>query len=109
MDSVKAAVNIRKHGVSFAEAASVFLDPMALTYDDPDHSDEEDRDLKQSTCSFHITLHARRPESDHQRAESDAKGEKAICGKKSAKVIDDELRPPLATQGWSAGQIPLSG
>jgi len=41
----KAAANLNKHGVSFAEAASVFLDPMALTFDDPDHSDEEDREM----------------------------------------------------------------
>ncbi len=44
-DPVKAAANLRKHGVSFAEAASVFMDPMALTFDDPDHSDEEDREI----------------------------------------------------------------
>ena len=40
-DSAKAAANLHKHGVSFAEAASVFLDPMALTFDDPDHSEDE--------------------------------------------------------------------
>ena len=37
-DSEKAAENQRKHGVSFDEASSVFLDPLALTFDDPDHS-----------------------------------------------------------------------
>ena len=41
----KSAANLRKHGVSFAEAASVFLDSMALTFNDPDHSDEEDREI----------------------------------------------------------------
>ncbi len=44
-DPVKAAANLRKHGVSFAEAALVFLDPMALTFYDPDHSQEEDREI----------------------------------------------------------------
>jgi uncharacterized DUF497 family protein len=44
-DPIKAAANLRKHALSFAEAASVFLDPMALTFDDPDHSDEEDREV----------------------------------------------------------------
>jgi uncharacterized protein len=39
----KAAENQRKHGVSFDEASSVFLDPLALTFDDPDHSQEERR------------------------------------------------------------------
>ncbi|MCZ6781096.1 MAG: BrnT family toxin [Nitrospirae bacterium] len=44
-DPAKAAANVRKHGVSFAEVASVFLDPLALTFDDPDHSDEEHREI----------------------------------------------------------------
>ncbi len=44
-DPAKAASNLRKHGVSFAEGASVFLDPLAVTFDDPDHSDEEDREI----------------------------------------------------------------
>jgi uncharacterized DUF497 family protein len=44
-DPDKAARNLAKHGVSFAEAATVFGDPLAITYFDPDHSDEEDRFL----------------------------------------------------------------
>jgi hypothetical protein len=36
---------LAKHGVSFQEAATVFNDPLAITYSDPDHSDEEDRFL----------------------------------------------------------------
>jgi uncharacterized protein len=44
-DAAKAAANARKHGVSFAEAESVFSDDHALVLDDPDHSDEEDRFL----------------------------------------------------------------
>ncbi len=39
----KAADNYRKHRVSFAEAATVFLDPLAVTFNDPDHSSDEDR------------------------------------------------------------------
>ncbi|MFM2112728.1 MAG: hypothetical protein RLZZ271_1388 [Pseudomonadota bacterium] len=42
-DETKAASNQRKHGVSFDEAVSVFGDPMALTFSDTDHSDNEDR------------------------------------------------------------------
>ncbi len=42
-DSIKAALNLRKHGVTFEEAASVFGDPMAYTFADPDHSDDEKR------------------------------------------------------------------
>ncbi|MGQ0568453.1 MAG: BrnT family toxin [Armatimonadota bacterium] len=32
-----------KHGVSFEEAATAFVDPLSLTIFDPDHSEEEDR------------------------------------------------------------------
>jgi len=39
----KAAENLRKHGVSFEEAASVFSDENARLIHDPDHSSEEDR------------------------------------------------------------------
>jgi uncharacterized protein len=44
-DIEKAARNVEKHGVSFHEAATVFGDPLAITYYDPDHSDDEDRFL----------------------------------------------------------------
>ena len=42
-DDQKAASNLRKHGVSFDEAVSVFGDAMALTFADTDHADNEDR------------------------------------------------------------------
>jgi len=41
----KGAHNLRKHGVSFLEAGTIFDDPFAVTYDDPDHSEQEDRFL----------------------------------------------------------------
>lgn len=41
----KAAVNERKHGVSFHEAGTVFGDPFAITFSDPDHSVDELRYL----------------------------------------------------------------
>jgi uncharacterized protein len=44
-DPVKTAANVKKHRVTFEEAASVFLDPAALTFSDPDHSEEEDREI----------------------------------------------------------------
>lgn len=44
-DPTKAKLNLRDHGVSFEEAATVFLDPLAVTYPDPDHSDEENREI----------------------------------------------------------------
>ena len=42
-DPDKADRNWHKHGVSFNEAASVFDDPLAMTYGDLDHSEDEDR------------------------------------------------------------------
>ena len=42
-DPAKAANNLRKHGVSFEEASSVFYDPLAVTGADPDHSETEER------------------------------------------------------------------
>ena len=42
-DPLKAQRNLRKHGVSFAGAAEVFLDPLALSVPDPEHSDREER------------------------------------------------------------------
>jgi len=44
-DPEKAAANLQKHGVSFEEAATVFEDSLADTYDDPDHSHGEQRFL----------------------------------------------------------------
>jgi uncharacterized DUF497 family protein len=42
-DEDKARSNLKKHGVSFEEASTVFGDPLALTIPDPLHSEEEDR------------------------------------------------------------------
>jgi len=42
-DARKAAANVRKHGISFSEAASAFADLHSITIPDPDHSLEEDR------------------------------------------------------------------
>ena len=42
-DEKKAASNVGKHGVSFEEAASVFLDRLAVSGPDPDHSVGEPR------------------------------------------------------------------
>ena len=42
-DAAKARQNLRTHQVSFEEAATVFLDPLAITFDDPDHSQNEYR------------------------------------------------------------------
>ena len=50
-DPKKAEINQRKHRVSFHEGASVFGDPLAITFPDTDHSEDEER---------YITFNARR-------------------------------------------------
>jgi uncharacterized DUF497 family protein len=42
-DREKARNNLKKHKVSFDEAVSVFYDPLSATFNDPDHSDDEQR------------------------------------------------------------------
>ena len=42
-NELKALANKRKHGVSFEEAQTVFYDEEAVEFDDPDHSQDEDR------------------------------------------------------------------
>ena len=44
-DAEKTRTNLARHGVSFDEAATVFGDPLAVTIDDPDHSQDERRFL----------------------------------------------------------------
>ena len=44
-DADKAAQNLKKHGVAFPEAATVFGDPLEMTIPDSDHSEGEARFL----------------------------------------------------------------
>ena len=44
-DDAKAKANLKKHGVPFGEALAVFADPLARIFDDPDHSEDEPREL----------------------------------------------------------------
>ena len=63
-DTAKAAANLRKHGVSFAEAETAFSDDYAKILPDPDHStDEEDRFLLlglSSTLRVLVVVHCLR-------------------------------------------------
>jgi len=51
-DESKSTTNLRKHGVSFEEASSVFGDPLAITFQDPAHSAGEHRFL-----AFGVSVH----------------------------------------------------
>lgn len=44
-DENKNNIIIKKHGIDFKEASSIFYDENAILFDDPDHSDQEDRFL----------------------------------------------------------------
>lgn len=44
-DESKAVANLKKHGVSFEEAKTVFDNPLALIFDDEAHSVEEQREI----------------------------------------------------------------
>ena len=68
-DPKKADENLNKHHVSFDEAATVFTDPLALTFDDPEHSVGEQRFITIGTSDKQRILflaHADRGE-DHVR------------------------------------------
>ncbi|MHB1359699.1 MAG: BrnT family toxin [Rhodocyclaceae bacterium] len=65
-DIAKANANLRKHGVSFEEAASIFGDPLALTFPDPDHSVGEKRWLSFGVSNqdrLVVVVHAERGRS----------------------------------------------
>lgn len=42
-DEEKAKSNLKKHSVSFDEAATIFNDPRIATISDPDHAESEER------------------------------------------------------------------
>ena len=52
----KAELDFKKHGISFREAATIFRDPLAITFDDPDHSVDEDRFITFGLSRFNHQL-----------------------------------------------------
>lgn len=89
-NSAKAAANLKKHGISFAEAKSVFFDEFAVQFFDEEHSTDEQRFLMlglSSMARLLIVCHcergvgdtiriisarkATRRESAHYRGDSD--------------------------------------
>ena len=55
-DPDKAELNLKKHGVSFAQASTVYCDLLSITFYDPDHSDDEDRFITIGTSSEDVLL-----------------------------------------------------
>lgn len=65
-DSRKERLNIRKHdGISFHEASSVFFDPLAMTFFDPDHSEAEERYITLGMASNGKILFVSHTEGEH--------------------------------------------
>jgi uncharacterized DUF497 family protein len=64
-DAKKAASNLKKHDVSFTEAMTIFGDPLAQTFPDELHSDEEDRWITIGLSSKQRLLFVSHLESGH--------------------------------------------
>lgn len=67
-DPIKAANNLRRHNISFHEAATVFGDPLSMTVFDPDHSVEENRYITMGMSQHeHMLMVAHTEQNDHVR------------------------------------------
>ncbi len=84
-DPRKAAANLRKHGVSFEEAATVFRDTLAATAADPDHSVGEDRYV-----SFGVSVRGRLLVVAHTEREGTIRLISARLAKKRERKIYEE-------------------
>lgn len=59
-DPAKAQANLVKHGVDFEGAASVFLDPLAVTIPNEEHSEDEARWItlgKDAIARYELVIH----------------------------------------------------
>ncbi len=78
-DENKNTINIKKHGIDFNEASTVFYDDNAILFDDPDHSIEEDRFLligMSKTLKLMTVCHCYRGQDDIVRIISARKASK---------------------------------
>ena len=79
-DPAKAATNLKKHGVSFEEAQSVFYDDLAIQFFDHEHSDKEDRFILlglSSIANLLIVCHCERNDGEFVRIISARKATKS--------------------------------
>jgi len=78
-DAAKAASNLRKHGVSFDEARTVFYDEFAIQFHDESHSEQEDRFLMlglSNAANLLLVCHCERQDGDIVRIISARKATK---------------------------------
>jgi len=107
-DLSKARANLRKHQVTFQEAATVLRDPLAITIFDPDHSEEEDRYITIGTSEGGLALMVahtdrRTAPASSAREHSPARSVRPMKTK-SKDAIADELRP-----AYDLGQLLKDG
>ena len=91
-DPNKAKTNIEKHGISFEEATTVFADEQAVLFDDPDHSEDENRSILlgfSAMAKMLIVCHCLREESNVIRI---------ISARKATKT--EEKQYVEINQGW---------
>jgi uncharacterized DUF497 family protein len=55
-DPSKAKLNLRNHKISFERAAEIFLDPLAISIFDEEHSEEEERWITMGKDSHEVIL-----------------------------------------------------
>jgi uncharacterized DUF497 family protein len=66
-DPGKARLNLRKHRIAFERAATIFLDPEALSESDEEHSEDEDRWITMGvdrTGTLMVVCHTYREETE---------------------------------------------
>lgn len=91
-DPKKAEKNAEKHGITFDEATTVFSDEMAVIFDDPDHSEDEDRSIIlgfSASARMLIVCHCLHGEGDIVRI---------ISARKATRAEEDQYTE--INQGW---------
>jgi len=81
-DPAKATANVRKHGITFEEAQSVFYDEFAVQFFDDDHSSDEERFLllgMSSGARVLLVCHCERQSGNVVRLISARKATKREC------------------------------
>lgn len=89
-DRRKASANLRKHGVAFEEAQTVFADDNALLLDDPGHSQDEDRSVMlglSARLRILVVSHTLRDGGHTIRIISARKATKRECGQYFEQVM----------------------
>lgn len=78
-DPKKAIANLKKHGVDFREAATVFDDPLSTTFPDEEHSTSERRFVTIGVSVFGSArrcAHRRWPDNSSRQSRQATRGER---------------------------------